>query len=205
MKLASCLLAAAAAAYAYSQPLIDGPFIMFIGPPGSGKTTQAVRAAKYLRIRIISAEQMVSSNPGAFTRYERTLISGLSGVEPRGDTVMNSIFGALIASGDFKRGVIVDGYPASKGHADYVRDLVMDGRAPIPILIQLDLPDDEVRRRSSKQPANTVEQRLKDYHREMDMLQIYFPAAEIHFVAANRSAATVAREIRGILRGRWNH
>src|SRR5579885_2356248 len=186
-----------AAASLYSQPLIEGPFVIFVGAPGSGKSTQAARLGKELRLPAISAENMVASHPGAFGKSMRP---GLTAPEPRSEAVMNNIFGALIASGALKRGLIVDGYPATKEHADYIRGLVLEHRVPNPIIIQLDVPDEIVRKRMAKQDKTILEQRLKDYHREMDMLQAYFPRADLHVVDASRKPGKVAKDVREIVR-----
>lgn len=179
------------------QPLVEGPFIVFIGPPGSGKTSQALKAAKVLRLPVLSAEEMVLSNRAAFAKIER---AGLSGLEPRSDPLMNTIFGGRVSSGKFTRGLIVDGYPATKEHADYVRKLVLEGRLPNPIIIQLDVPEDVVRRRLAKQAGPTLEQRLKDYQREMGMLHAYFPGANVQRVDAGRKPGAVAKDVKRILR-----
>jgi adenylate kinase len=178
----------------WAQPLVQGPFVMFIGPPGSGKTTQAQKAAKELRLPIISAEGMVHSNPAAFANTP-----GLSGMEPRSDPVMNRIFADTLASGNFTRGLIVDGYPSTKDHADYVRGLVLAGRLPNPVVIELDVPEEVVRQRLAKQAGPSLEQRIKDYQREMGMVQVYFPSANIHKVDANRKPEKVAEDVNRIL------
>ena len=52
------------------------------------------------------------------------------------------------------------------------------------IVLQLEIPDDTVRKRAatggrqSDQPK-IIEQRIKDYHREFDMISVYFPKARI--------------------------
>ena len=55
-------------------------------------------------------------------------------MEPRSDPLMNTIFGDRIAPGEFTHGLIVDGYPATKDHTDYLRKLVVEGRLPNPIV-----------------------------------------------------------------------
>ena len=180
-----------------SQPYVEGPLVLFIGPPGSGKTLQASKAGKALGIPILSAEDMILSNRDAFAKVDR---AGLSGMEPRSDPLMNTIFGERISSGKFTRGLILDGYPSTKDHADYVRKLVLEGRLPNPIVIQLDLPDNVARQRLAKEAGASVEQRLKDYQREMGMLHVYFPRANVQRVDANRKPGKVAKDVNRILR-----
>ena len=69
-----------------------------------------------------------------------------------------------------------------------------------PVALQLEIPDDVVRKRAatagrqSDQPK-IIEQRIKDYHREMNSIAIYFPKAKIVSVDANKPEADVWQAI----------
>jgi len=41
---------------------IDGPLVMLIGPPGSGKSTQGVNVAKELGVPLVSVEDLIEEN-----------------------------------------------------------------------------------------------------------------------------------------------
>ena len=73
-------------------------------------------------------------------------------------------FGAAIASQTYRDGLIVDGYPATTDHIDHLPMLVTGGRLPSPVILQFDIPDEEVRKRLGKKADNRFEQLLKDYH-----------------------------------------
>ena len=68
-----------------------------------------------------------------------------------------------------------------------------------PIVLQLRVSDAEIRKRVRKSGRKDVEQALKDYHRELDFAQTYFPQASIHEIDGARSAADVAKAIRKVL------
>ena len=60
------------------------------------------------------------------------------------------------------------------------------------------IPDDVVAKRMKGSPEvkdGTLEQRLKDYHREMDMVTLYYPAADIIAIDATPNIATVTKKI----------
>jgi len=110
-----------------------------------------------------------------------------------------------LEKGDLSRGMILDGYPSTKDHADYLTGFVKKGILPKPLAIQLEIPDATVLERTekvNKEPRASVEQRLKDYHREMDMVRVYFPDAEIISVDGTQSAKKVESEIGKILKKR---
>ena len=95
--------------------------------------------------------------------------------------------------------MILDGYPASKEQGDYLADLVQKLNLPKPVIIQLRLSDQAVRKRLKNESPEDIEQGLKDYHREIDFAHVYFPQAAIHEIDASKSPEAVAEEIRKVL------
>jgi adenylate kinase len=201
--LAGSLLSAVLCSLGHAETKVDGPVVLFIGPPGSGKSTQAVAAARLLKVPIVAVDDLINANPSTFEKIRR---SGISGMEPQTDPVLNRLFLERLEKGDLSRGLILDGYPSTKDHADYLSTLVKKGVLPNPLTIELQIPDATVRKRTAKakkdSPAS-VEQRLKDYHREMDMVRLYFPGAEIVGVDGTKSAKKVGREISALLKKRY--
>jgi adenylate kinase len=187
------LLAALLAVTAPAQLMVNGPLVIFIGPPGSGKTTQAKAAAEVLKVPVISAEEMIASNPSAFEKHKQ---AGISGMNPRTDPVLNEIFDGLVESGKYRKGFILDGYPATKDHADYLRKMVNDGRLPNPLVVRLEIPDEALRKRLGKKADETFEQLLKDYHRELDMFDVYFPGSRAIAIDGTGTPAAVTERIR---------
>jgi adenylate kinase family enzyme len=75
-----------------------------------------------------------------------------------------------------------------------------------PIAFQLAIPDDVIRERAKKtgresDRSQILEQRIKDYHREMDAISLYFPNANIVSVDGNKSEADVWKAIQAGLDG----
>jgi adenylate kinase len=187
-----CLFGLAGIAGAQSA----GPLIVLIGPPASGKTTQAQILQKELGMAVISVEDLIAQNRQAFQKFSRPEIQG---VEPRLDPVLNRLVADRIRSIDRSKGVILDGYPASKEQGDHVTGLISEFQFTGPVVLQLRVADGEVRKRAAKTSSQDVEQALKDYHRELDFAKTYFPQANIHEIDGSKPAAQVAREIRKVL------
>lgn len=182
-----------------AQVKVAGPVIIFIGAPGSGKSTQAAVTAKAFKLPVISAESMIRNNKLAFQRAAEI---GISGMEPRTDPVMNQVFAALLKRDDYAKGFVLDGYPATNGHSDFIASLVKSGQLPKPVVLQLDVSDDTARKRSQQEPGSDpakVEQLLKDYHREFDMVRAYFPEANIIAINGDKKPRAVSKEIKTAL------
>lgn len=189
--------ALAFAAAAFTQPTVQGPVVLIIGPPGAGKTTQADVLGKAYGLTVITAEQMIAANPEVFERIRR---KGVTGIEPETDPVLNRFFEERIAQPDAAKGFITAGYPSVKDHADFVAGLVKTNRLPNPTVIQLEVPEAELRQRLARDPkyAN-LDQLLKDYQREMAMVALYFPNAEFHRINGRGRPDQVTKRIRDVL------
>jgi adenylate kinase family enzyme len=77
------------------------------------------------------------------------------------------------------------------------------GLAP-PVAVLLDIPDDEARKRLKSRGARDdtpeiIEQRIKDYHREMDFLHLYFPDMKIHKLDGTKKPDQVSKDLKKIL------
>lgn len=173
-----------------------GLVVVLVGPPGAGKSTQAEILQKERKMTLISADSLVEQNKQAFEKFRRPAIQG---VDPRVDPVLNRLVEEQLRAADLSKGVILDGYPASKDHGDHLTRVVQDLQLRKPLIIQLDLPDETVRKRLKTHNPNDVEQRLKDYHRELDFVRVYFPEADIHTIDASKKPSAVAKEIRKLL------
>src|SRR5690349_6811920 len=166
------LLAVAGVAGAQSA----GPLIVLIGPPVSGKTTQAQILQKERGMAVISVEDLIAQNREAFEKLRRPQIQG---VEPRLDPIVNRLMDERLRSIDRSKGVILDGYPASKDQGDHLTALIAEFQFSRPIVLQLRVSDGEVRKRGRNRGRQNIEQELKDYHRELDFAQTYFPQTSI--------------------------
>lgn len=190
-------------AAALAAQRIDGPFVLLIGPPGSGKSTQASLVAERLGVPLVSVEELIANNPEVF---EKIRASGLSGMEPRSDPVINRLLEKRLKQGDLTQGAVLDGYPVTKDHCDFLAKLVEHGTLPNPFILELTVPDQIVRERlagESGQTSASVEQRLKDYRREMSGFRFYFPTADLVVVDGAKTPEEVAEEIRFLLARRF--
>ena len=95
--------------------------------------------------------------------------------------------------------MLLDGYPATKNHADFLSEVVSKKGLTKPLILLLDVPDEVVRQRLKDQDPQQVEQDLKDYHREMDFIAVYFPQADIAKVDGDQRPDAVFGEIQQTL------
>jgi adenylate kinase len=179
-----------------SPAIAGGPLVLMIGPPGSGKTTQAEFLKRDLGMTVIAADDLIARNRQRFQKYR---YPSLQGVEPHLDPAMDRLVEHELTKTDFSKGVVLDGYPASKSQGDFLTALRQKLQLPAPIIIHLTVPDSVVQSRLEGQQRPELEQQLKDYHREFDFIREYFPETDIVSVDGTRKPADVAKEIRKVV------
>jgi adenylate kinase len=179
--------------------------IVLIGPTGAGKTTQTEILKKNFGLPSIAVDDLIRDNPAILAKSKTSgSKTGPPAPTPQADPALDGLVDAALSKLDLSKGVVLDGYPASREQADHLDQLVRTKALPPPIVIQLDVPDDVVRERLKKRlgPDDTPElitQRLKQYHRELDMVRDHYPEANIWTIDGTRSINDVAATIRSIL------
>jgi adenylate kinase family enzyme len=185
-----------------TQPAPSQPLIILIGPPLSGKTTLVDSITRTYNIPNISVEDLIKDHA---VELEHLRGQGMSMAEMRYDPAMSRYLRERLKIADLSHGIALDGYPATLVQAEDLSRMVPDLQLT-PIAFQLQLPDDVIRERSRKTGRKSdiseiLEQRIKDYHREMDAISFYFPKANIVAVDANKPEPEVWKAIQAGLEG----
>lgn len=168
------------------------PLIVLIGPPLSGKSTYVEFLAKTYGMPAISVEDLIADHA---SELDKLRPQGTTMAEMRYDPAISRYFLAKARQTDLQHGLVVDGYPATVLQGQDLAKMLPDLQL-LPLVIQLDVPDDVVRDRAKKtgresdRPA-IVEQRLKDYHREFDFASAFFPRAKIVQINGNQAEPKV--------------
>ena len=120
--------------------------IIFIGPPGSGKGTQAKRLASRLSIPHISTGDILREAvaDGTELGQQAAPIMAAGALVP--DDLMIGIINDRLAKQDAAKGFILDGFPRTLVQAEKLDGIVGNGTDPLRVL-QLLVPDDAIVRR----------------------------------------------------------
>jgi adenylate kinase len=120
--------------------------IIFIGPPGSGKGTQAKRLASRFAIPHISTGDMLREAVADGTELGRQAAPIMSSGGLVSDDLMIGIINERLAKPDATGGFILDGFPRTIVQAEKLDNIVGNGTDPLRVL-QLLVPDDAIVRR----------------------------------------------------------
>ncbi len=91
--------------------------LLFIGPPGAGKGTQAQRVAERLGIPHVSTGEMFRAHVSAGTDLGRRVDEIMRAGEYVTDEVTVEMLSQRIAEPDAEAGFILDGFPRTAGQA----------------------------------------------------------------------------------------
>ena len=108
--------------------------VIFLGPPGSGKGTMAVRVGKELGLAHISTGDMLRAEMKAGSELGKSAKSYIDKGALVPDSVIIGMMGERMKADDAKGGVLLDGFPRTVAQAE-----ALDGIATIDAVINLEV------------------------------------------------------------------
>jgi adenylate kinase len=175
--------------------------IIILGPPTSGKTTQAEKIKKQYGLPIISPYTMIKMSHDRKSEFTKKVKGKLASDEILNDEGMNGLLQQSLNRMDVTGGFILDGYPVTKGQADYLRDTLKQFGLSDPLVISLEIPEAALRARAEKsgrsddKPA-IFERRYANYQEESAAILSYYPKVRVAHIDAAKPPEEVFTQIR---------
>lgn len=145
-----CLFVSAVGAIALAQdvPLKSRPkVVILLGPPGSGKGTQAVRLTKELGIPHISTGDLFRENISKNTELGKRAKSFMDAGKLVPDTVVLDMLFDRVARPDCMNGYLLDGFPRTLPQAEaFEKHLAPETEL---IVLDLEVPDEIIVKRAA--------------------------------------------------------
>ena len=191
------LVAAIAVGVAFAQSAAAPKVIILIGPPGSGKTTQARFLAQKYGIPAFSMADLLKKEMATRQKdaISKSLAASIAGGDILPDDAATDLIKQRLFSTDLRHGFVLDGYPATGGQAKSLDRMLHEQSLPKPVVVLLDAPDDVIRkrmlarRRADDKPEN-IERRIREYRSEAETLAAW--AGQTHFVRVDGTASIAA-------------
>lgn len=147
--------------------------LLFVGPPGAGKGTQASRVAERLGIPHISTGDMFRYHVSTGTDLGKKVDSIMKAGEYVPDEVTVAMLEERIAQPDAAAGFILDGFPRTEGQVEALDGLI--GKDGLDAVVVFDVGEDELVERMlgrgrPDDTEDTIRNRFKVYQEQTEPL-----------------------------------
>jgi adenylate kinase len=194
------------------EPGASAMRIVFLGPPGAGKGTQAKRLCAALAVPHVSTGDMmraaIQEGAGLGQRVKSFLDQGR--LVP--DELVNEVVEDRLARSDCTGGFLLDGYPRTLPQADALDAMLAAAGRPLDLVIELKADPEELVRRlvlrgrdsgRSDDTADVIRERLRVYEAEtLPLSRRYRAAGLLVEVDGLGSIEEVEARIQVALRGK---
>ncbi len=153
--------------------------IVFIGPPGAGKGTQAERIVDRYRIAHLSTGDMLRAARDAKTPVGVEAETYMAAGELVPDSIIIAIIAERLEQPDCQNGYLLDGFPRTLPQAEALDAMLAAKGTALDVVLELNVPEEELfqrlagRGRADDQP-DVIRQRLVAYREQTEPLLQYY-------------------------------
>lgn len=179
--------------------------IVFFGPPGSGKGTQASRLAASAGIPQISTGDLLRSHVARGTALGAIAKPIMESGALVPDDLVTQMLKERLAGSDAKNGAIFDGYPRTVAQARSLETLLKETGGRVEAVLFIDVPDgilvDRLLKRAtlegrSDDTKETIAERLRVYREKtVPLADLYAKAGVLVAIDGDRSVEAVAADV----------
>ncbi len=181
--------------------------IVFFGPPGSGKGTQASRLAAELGVPQISTGDILREHVKKKTELGAIAKPIMESGALVPDDLVTRMLKERLSRPDAETGAIFDGYPRTVAQAESLEMILAETGGKLEVVLFIDVPDEaivtrlvkraEAEKRADDTPE-TVRERLRVYREKTAPLaERYQKAGVLVTIDGDRPIDVVAADVRG--------
>ena len=186
--------------------------IIFFGPPGSGKGTQAKLIAEYFKILHLSTGDILREKLNDDDDVSNTLKEVMSSGNLVSDDLLNKIISSKLNSESCKRGFILDGYPRTLAQSNFLSSFVEINNLKIDFIfdfyISFDIVKKRILLRSSQEKRSddnleVIKNRIDKYIEETQPVSLEFSkkfANIFNQIDASKKISEIQKELIKIIK-----
>ena len=179
--------------------------VVFFGPPGSGKGTQASRLAASLGIPQISTGDLLRANVARGTELGKIAKPIMESGALVPDDLVTRMLKERLAEPDAAGGALFDGYPRTVPQAEALDGLLAESGRKVVAVLFIDVPDAPIIERLVKRATlegraddtpETIAARLRVYREKTEPLaELYRSHGVFHRIDGDRPVESVAQDV----------
>ena len=189
--------------------------LIFLGPPGAGKGTQAKLLTEKHGIPQLSTGDMLRAAVAAGTDVGKRAKAVMDAGQLVSDAIVNEIVSDRIDSADCAKGFILDGYPRTVPQAEALDQILAGKGLSLDAVIELKVDEDALVKRMENRVAETIaaggtvrsddnpeafKRRLTEYREKTAPLSNYYASTgKLQTVDGMAHVDVVTAQIAGIL------
>ncbi|NJL01188.1 MAG: adenylate kinase [Spirulinaceae cyanobacterium RM2_2_10] len=178
--------------------------LIFLGPPGAGKGTQAKILSQKEEIPHISTGEILRAAKEQGTPLGQQAKSYMERGELVPDRLMLDLIRERLSRPDAHEGWILDGFPRNVEQASFLEALLKDLGQSADAAINLDVPDHVILERLLERgrdddTAETVRRRLEVYREQTAPVIDFYRDRGLHLVNGDRPPETITADLQALL------
>ncbi|HEY9609348.1 adenylate kinase [Allocoleopsis sp.] len=179
--------------------------LIFLGPPGAGKGTQAKLLADLLEIPHISTGDILRSAIAQATPLGKKAKSYMEKGELVPDELLLDLVCDRLKQPDAHKGWILDGFPRNVSQAAFLEKLLQELNQVFDYAVNLDVPDEVLMSRllgrgRHDDNEQTVRRRLEVYRNETEpLIGFYSERSSLKVIDGDRSVEEVTQSLQQVV------
>ncbi|MBE9158788.1 adenylate kinase [Nodosilinea sp. LEGE 06152] len=179
--------------------------LIFLGPPGAGKGTQAALLAKDCEVPHISTGDILRSAVTAGSELGQKADHYMSAGELVPDELILDLIEERLGQDDAQKGWLLDGFPRNVPQAEFLQKLLEQIEQPTDFVINLDVADDVIvarllQRGRKDDEESVILNRLEVYRQQTEpLIEFYRNRQQLVSVDGNQTMDAVYADLKRLV------